>query len=507
MPATNIFFMPASKPLWCDLALELDSKGFKPSIWLGDWRFDDFGHKNFPKAEILNLVNFHINLSSKPVRYTPSAEYMRSRDFIQMKTETMKLMDRQDETRLFGRLERDAYFYSMFNHLYSSIIEHKIGALVVGEAPHHAAQLIAYKICESLGIPTYNLLANTYVPLVQVNRSIVGAPIPAAGKRDLTLHMQEIQKALDAYRDGIPTPLYMKNQQNFDKSWKFSKYARKYWKHLIGLKLKALLGRPLPKNNNDTTVRIQYPHQKNQKRWLTPFRVNGLRLALEREYAELSQTVNFDDPNLPKFVYFPMPYEPERTSLPDGGDFYEAMDALLALREYLPDDVHIFVKEHPSQFARKLSGHKGRSPFSYRVIKNLHNVRLVSITVPSSKLTERAEFVCAITGTAILEAALIGSRGVTFGTPWFYNLPGVYLFDEIPAYEKFLKLPTSNVDAISKAAKSSIDKFGIPGTISVSQHNYTKQKFGEAFPLLVDDDAMVKLVAETIAKDFKSTKK
>lgn len=499
--------MPASKPLWCDLAKTLEAHGLVPAIWLGDWRFDDFGRKNFPKAEVLNLVNFHIELSKKPVRHAPSADYLRSRAFIQMKAEVMKLMDRQDETRLFGRLERDAYFYSMFNHLYSSIIEQKIGALVVGEAPHHAAQLIAYKICESLKIPTYNLLANTYVPLVQVNRSIVGAPIPAAGKRDLTLHKAEVQKALDAYRDGIPTPLYMKNQANFDKQWSFSWYARKYWKHLIGLKLKKILGRPLPKNNNDTTVRIQYPHQKNEKRWLTPIRVNGLRLALEREYAKLSTSVDFDDLKLPKYVYFPMPYEPERTSLPDGGDFYEAMDALLALREYLPDEVHIFVKEHPSQFARKLSGHKGRSPFSYQVIDQLHNVKLVDISVPSSKLTENAQFVCVITGTAALEAALIGSKGVVFGTPWFYDLPGVYLFDKLPSFEKFMKLSNSGVDAISKAAKVSIDKFGIPGTISVSQHNYYKQKFGESFAVMADDSEMVRLVAETIAKDFKSTGK
>lgn len=506
MPNTNIFFMPASTKLWCDLALELEAKGFTSAIWMGDWRFDEFGRKNFPNAEVLNLVDFHINLSKRPVRFAPSADYLRSRAFIQLKNETLKLMDRQDETRLFGRLERDAYFYSMFNHLYSSIVERKIGALVVGEAPHHAAQLIAYKICESLGIPTYNMLANSYVPLIQVNRSIVGAPIAAAGKRDLTLHFEEIQTAFDAYRDGIPTPLYMKNQANFDKNWKFSKYLRKYLKHLIGLKLKTLLGRPLPKNNNDTTVRIQYPHQKNQKRWLTPFRVNELRLELEKEYARLAQPVDFTDSKLPKFVYFPMPYEPERTSLPDGGDFYEAMDALLALREYLPDDVHIFVKEHPSQFARKLSGHKGRSPFSYQVIKNLHNVRLVDISVPSAKLTENAEFVCVITGTAALEAALIGGKGVVFGTPWFFDLPGVYLFDELPKYEKFMKLPGSNVDAIAKAAKRSIDRSTIPGTISVSQTNYFKQKFGEKYSQLVDEAEMVRLVAETISRDYKSTR-
>ena len=506
MTALNVFYMPASRGLWRDIATHLTEGGAEPAIWLGDWRHDDFAKKTYPNCEVLNFKTFQLQLSKRETKFVPPASYLRSKEFIQLKSQTLKLMDRQDESRAFGRLEREAYFYSMFNHLYSLIVERKIDAYVIGEAPHFTAQLIAYRICESLNIPTYHLVGNSFVPLVEVSRHIVGEPLQVVGKPDISNHIEEMTKALDAYRGGMPTPLYMQNQAKFDRDWKFSRYLLNYWKHLVGLKLKPLLGKTA-RPDNDTTFRSRFPFQKNQKHWLTPIRINALRLALEKEYAELSEFIDLTDKKLPKFVYFPMPYEPERTSNPDGGDFYDAMDALLALRAYLPADVEIFVKEHPSQFARKLAGHKGRSPWTYQVIKNLAGVRLVSLDVPSSKLIESAEFVACITGTAALEAALVGKKGVIFGTPWFYRLPGVELFDNLPAYNKFVARPAASVDEITKAALSAIGKYSIPGCISVSQDNYYRQKFGEKFAQLTDDTQMARMVADTILKDLKSVKR
>lgn len=505
MSVTNVFYMPASRALWRDIAKNLEAGGAVPAIWLGDWRHDDFAHKNYPDCEVLNFKTFQLELSKRETKFAPSAEYLSSKHFIQLKNQVIKLMDRQDESRAFGRIEREAYFYSLFNSLYSLILEKKIGAYVIGEAPHFTAQLIAYRICESLNIPTYHLVGNSFVPLVEVSRHIVGEPLPVAGKPDISNHIDELGKAFDSYKGGMPTPLYMQNQAKFDKSWSFSSYALRYWKHLVGIKLKPLLGKT-ERANNDTTFRSRFPFQKNQKHWLTPFRINALRLNLESEYTKLSEVVRFEDSELPKFVYFPMPYEPERTSNPDGGDFYDAMDALLALRSYLPNDVEIFVKEHPSQFSRKLAGYKGRSPWIYQVIKNIAGVKLVSLSVPSAALIEKAEFVTCITGTAALEAALVGRKGVVFGTPWFYRLPGVHLFHELPNYKKFAKLEPVTIDAMLSSAISTVSKYSIPGCISVSQDNYYRQKFGPKFAELTNDVQMAKLVADTILKDLHSTR-
>ncbi len=504
MPSTPALYMPASKPMWSDIAHELASNGIQPVLWLGDWRHDGLGQSGFGDCEVLPIKKFHTSLSYRQIVHTPSAELLRSRGFLQLKNQALKLMDRQDETRFFGRLERDAYFYSMFNHLYSAIVEKKIGILIVGEAPHHTAQLIGYRICEMLGIPTYNLMMNTYSPLLQVNRSIVGPPLPVPGSPDITPHVAEIVSSFEAYRAGIPTPLYMTNQANFDKSWRFSDFVRRYWRNIVALRVKKIIGREI-RPSNDTVIRGRYPFSVNRRHWLTPFRVEALRRHLEQEYPKFAETVDFSDPTLPPFVYFPMPFEPERTTLPDGGDFYEAMDALLALRAYLPSEVAIFVKEHPSQFARKLSGYKGRSQLSYQVLANLPNVKLIDLSVASASLTEHAEFVCVITGTAALEAALIGKKGVVFGTPWFYRLPGVHLFSDLPPYQEFAEFPGSDVDSIQAAVGEQLRGFTLPGTISVSQRTYMRQKFGERIDELVNDAESVKNIVATIAADFAST--
>ena len=66
-----------------------------------------------------------------------------------------------------------------------------------------------------------------------------------------------------------------------------------------------------------------------------------------------------------EFVYFALHFEPERTTNPDGGFFHDQFLAIIHLRKILPEDVNIFVKEHPSQFKVIDRGLKGRSPLFY----------------------------------------------------------------------------------------------------------------------------------------------
>lgn len=504
MASARVLYMPASKQFWSAMAREFDNAGYSPVLWMGDWRHDDFGRREFPDCEILPIKSFHTTLSAKPVAHVPDAAILTSREFLQLKNQAIKLMDRQDETRFFGRQERDAHFYSMFNHLYSSIVEHRVELLVAGEAPHHTAQLIAYRICEMLGIPTYHLVMNTMVPLLQVNRSIVGDPIPVVDGVDVSAHLTEIAKTFATYAEGIPTPVYMSNQARYDNSLAFLRRTIRYWAVIVAIRIRELFPSLIPPTN-DTGVRARYPFEKSRRRWLTPFRVESLRRHLVAEYESLAERIDLTAEGTPPFVYFPMPFEPERTSLPDGGDYYDAMEALCALRAYLPPDVHIFVKEHPSQFSRMLAGHKGRSQLSYRVIANLPNVHLVDLSVPSPSLVEHSQFVAAISGTAALEAALVGNKGVVFGRPWFSRLPGVSVFDELPAYEQFVITTGVDLNAITAAATTRLTGFVYPGTISVSQRAYMNQLFGDRIPELVNDDETARITVATITADFAAT--
>jgi hypothetical protein len=501
----RVFYIPASRTVWGDFALEMASHGLVPTIWLGDWRNHRFGTENFPDCVVLGLKEVQATLPQFPVVQVPDADFLVSREFLQLKAQSMKLMDRQDETRSYGRLERDAYFYAIVTRLYSLIVDKRIDVLVASEAPHHVAQLIAYRLCEMLGIPTYHLVNNTYVPLVQVHRQIVGSPIAVSQKGDVSSHGAHLTTAFDAYRTGIPVPLYMANQAKRDRAWMFLPWAAKYWRAAGSQRLRLMTGASEPLRD-DVQIRSRFPFRSNTRRFTAPVIIERLRRALEREYPRHTVPVDLNSDETPRFVYFPMPFEPERTSLPDGGDFFEAMDALLALREYVPDDVHIFVKEHPTQFSRTLPGYKARSPLLYSVMSRLPNTRLIDIAVPSSELVTRAEFTAVITGTAALESALIGKPGVVFGTPWFAELPGIHRFDKLPKFSALLAEPDQSVDDIIRAATVTVERHAIPGVISVEQMTYFEQKFGDAMAGLVDDGVMIRTVANVIAADLVSRK-
>lgn len=506
MQPSNILVITSSAEYWEDVALSFEAKGFIPSIWIGDYRQDPFARNRYPECEVLPIKEFHTLFPEEETKFVPSAEFLRGEAFLRMKNQSMKLMDRQDETRIFARLERDAHFYAMFNRLYSLIIEKDIKFLVAGEAPHSSGQLLAYRICESLGIPTYHLVSNIYVPLLQINTSLVGKPIKLATKIDVEKQVKIIEDQFETYRNGIPTPLYMKQQAEYDQNYNFVRAVALYWKHLLALRVKPVL-RIGFKPNNDYHLRRKLPLHPNRKKWMFPFIQRHLLKALANEYKKYAVKVDLSDPKLEKFVYFPMPYEPERTSNPDGGDFYESIDALSALRSFVPAEIPILVKEHPSQFSNKLQGFQARSPLIYQVLDKLHNVTLVDISTPSSELVEKSLFVSCITGTAALEAALTGRKGLIFGTPWFYGLPGIHHFDEVGSYQKLMDAPTFTVDEI-KSAVSQISKgYTFPGIANYSVGIYFERKFGDLFKELVNDEALIDTITTSITKDFKDSAK
>ena len=104
-------------------------------------------------------------------------------------------------------------------------------------------------------------------------------------------------------------------------------------------------------------------------RWssINPYRLNIFtRLKIQRKRAKnLNEShiniINFDINNK-EYVYFPLHYEHERSTNPDGGDFHDQFKAIQCLRNLIPENIDIIIKEHPSQFLVKGRGSRGRSP-------------------------------------------------------------------------------------------------------------------------------------------------
>ena len=74
---------------------------------------------------------------------------------------------------------------------------------------------------------------------------------------------------------------------------------------------------------------------------------------------------------------------------------------------------------------------RGRSPLFYKLLKNINGLKIVDIDTNSIELTKNALFIATITGTAALEASILGKKALTFGSTWFPNCPNVISWNKI----------------------------------------------------------------------------
>ncbi|TAK30034.1 MAG: hypothetical protein EPO21_19995 [Chloroflexota bacterium] len=160
----------------------------------------------------------------------------------------------------------------------------------------------------------------------------------------------------------------------------------------------------------------------------------------------------FDRPSRDdRFVYFPLHFQPEATTLVCAPFHVDQLNLIEQLARSLPVNMLLYVKEHPVSL--------GRRPISYyQRIKKLSNVRLINASVDSHELIRQAAATITITGTAGWEALLYERPVIYFGNAFWDIFPLAkrvtdiaqlpYVFRDWlptyqPDYELLLKLVTA----------------------------------------------------------------
>lgn len=124
-----------------------------------------------------------------------------------------------------------------------------------------------------------------------------------------------------------------------------------------------------------------------------------------------------DDP----YIYYAMHYQPEATSLPlGGGDYADQRIPVEVLSKSIPKDWKVLVKKHPGQNAQCANVQ------SYRLLRELKNVFIVSENVNSHDLMKEAEFVASLTGTIIMEALFLRKKAIVFGYSELATAPNAF---------------------------------------------------------------------------------
>lgn len=161
-------------------------------------------------------------------------------------------------------------------------------------------------------------------------------------------------------------------------------------------------------------------------------------------------------PNLKeKFVYFGLHFQPERSTLPEGGVFADQIKAIYILSKSVDSDTHIYVKEHPRQVdlypdLRRLNF---RNINYYKKILKLKNVSLVDTYYSSDLLLKNSTINSTITGS-------IGSDSIK-------NKKPVILFsDSWYSESKFCKV-VKNISDCKLALKYFSNKFSFDDSIFI----------------------------------------
>jgi hypothetical protein len=160
------------------------------------------------------------------------------------------------------------------------------------------------------------------------------------------------------------------------------------------------------------------------------------RLLLERllNWRWLNQNLRHDIPDGP-FILFLMHLQPEASTASQAPRWIDQERIIEQIAINAPRGIRIVVKENPQCY-----GWRGKR--YYGALADFANVHLCHPLVSTHQLLRRAEALVTITGSAGLEAILIGTRVAVLGRPFYIDFLGVRQLNNPEQIFKELADPT-----------------------------------------------------------------
>lgn len=174
-----------------------------------------------------------------------------------------------------------------------------------------------------------------------------------------------------------------------------------------------------PKYNDE----FSYMYYKRYKNTFDPL-IFYVRYYLSKKY--------YSEPDYSKkFVYFPLHYQPEASTIVCAQKYEKQLFFIDSWAKSLPADTVLFVKEHYA-----LLGNRSRD--FYKELRKYPNVMLIDPWIDSFDLIKKSVAVTTLTGTAGWEAMLLRKPVFLAGKILFDNAPGIIKVDEI--YDHYINL-------------------------------------------------------------------
>jgi len=153
------------------------------------------------------------------------------------------------------------------------------------------------------------------------------------------------------------------------------------------------------------------------------------RIKLNNNLFELYKRLSHQPDLNNNFIFFPLHFQPERSSQPEASYFENQILAIKLLSYNLPKGYLIYVKEHPRQFDNALPDFRkthARNFNFYNTLNELPGVKLIDLRVDAEILIKNASIVATLTGSSGWQALKLNKPVFVFGHPWYEPCFGVF---------------------------------------------------------------------------------
>ena len=431
MTGVRYAFYADGTDLWRDLAVQLQERfGAEPAIWLGHPRHIEFASRRFPSCEVLderelNIGNFERSgMAPLPHRVRESSAFLR------FESAALYSLQRNEIHRPIGYLERRTYISSLSDYLWGRLVSAEVEHVVAAQAPHTAAGLLLVGMFEALGVEMLHFDQVSVGPFMvpRLGLAYREVPIPV-GRQDQSRAPEEseVRRWVERFRTQVTGRRFAPSEERksvFERDISgpvgFARRVRFARSEVVrsGARLDSPEIAPQPRLSRlGPTIRAVRSVRT---------RTSAIK-HLQSTYDAVAQALGQQR----DFALFLLHYEPEKTTVPDGGLNGDQLAAVRTAASTLPEGMRLLVKEHPSQLMYVANGHTGRIPGFYRELARIEGVELVDRRVSNWDLIDRAQVVFTVTGTVGLEATFVDTPVVYFGYPWYAGLEGSYSLGDV----------------------------------------------------------------------------
>lgn len=159
-----------------------------------------------------------------------------------------------------------------------------------------------------------------------------------------------------------------------------------------------------------------------------------------------------------KYILFAAHFQPERSTMPEGGCFDDHLKAIDVILSLIPSGYFILYKEHPRQFNMLDMRRKfARNKKYYESIDAYEQVHLVNPFWDNAELIAKSSAVATVTGSSGWEALRYGKSCIVFGDAWYRQCEACLHVSELDSSSLLRHLEMSKDEINKKVEKFLID--------------------------------------------------